>query len=97
MKMKKYMSMFCPDACKNHANFVGTVLANARSMPGFKANVLPGTGQKFDIKNKKNPLQNAAGKGGGRRPLWLAQLVCKTAAGEIALWKVFGSRPEQIP
>jgi len=68
MKMKKYMSMFCPDACKNHANFVGTVLANARSMPGFKANVLPGTGQKFDIKNKKNPLQNAAGKGGGEGP-----------------------------
>jgi hypothetical protein len=68
MKMKKYMSMFCPDACKNHANFVGTVLANARSMPGFKANVLPGTGQKFDIKNKKTRCKMQRAKEGGEGP-----------------------------
>jgi hypothetical protein len=40
------MQIFCPGACKKHANFVGTVLANARSMPRYMLKFCPEFGQK---------------------------------------------------
>tara|TARA_Y100000310_G_scaffold287745_1_gene312843 strand:- start:276 stop:530 length:255 start_codon:yes stop_codon:yes gene_type:complete len=83
MKMKNHMSMFCPDACKNHANFVGTVLANAKSVPGIMKMFCPGLGKSLTQRIKKTRCKMQRARE-GRRPLWLAQLVCKTAAKEIA-------------
>tara|TARA_Y100000310_G_scaffold274407_1_gene290415 strand:+ start:375 stop:677 length:303 start_codon:yes stop_codon:yes gene_type:complete len=66
-------------------------------MPGFKANVLPGTGQKFDIKNKKNPLHFAAGKGGAMAPLVSAACLQNSSEGDCSLEGVwFATRTNPV-